>query len=55
MYLFLSSNLFGQIKNFSIYIREVGRYTLLDTTSDDNIHIRGVWGSSNQITKHERQ
>ena len=20
-----------------------------------NIHIRGVWGSSNQITKHERQ
>ena len=20
-----------------------------------NIHIRGVWGNSNQITKHERQ
>ena len=22
--------------------------------SSDNMHIRGVWGSSNQITKHER-
>ena len=25
------------------------------TSKNGNIHIRGVWGSSNQITKHKRQ
>ena len=33
-----------QVRTFGIDLVYIG-----------NIHIRGVWGSSNQITKHERQ
>ena len=50
------NEIFIYLKLIHTFPREIfATYVLLPNGLEDNIYIRGVWGSSNQITKHERQ
>ena len=50
LYIVLIEIFLDRIKN-----RVIENRVMENRVKRGNIHIRGVWGSSNQITKHKRQ